>query len=309
MTRDVVFVEAAKSHRRPLPRLAKIGFPCRRSRASVFLPKPASACLAKPRRFGGYRCKWVAGSVLGLFFLIVLIVAGVAHGAPLPIPSLQFGVGAAQRPSDVALTLEIVGLLTVLSLAPAILMLMTSFTRLVVVFSFLRQALGTPQTPPNQVIVGLSLFITFFIMAPVWQQTYNQALNPYLEEKISFNEALQAAQPPIRKFMLQNTREADLALFVQASNTPRPQTQADVSLLVLIPAFAISELKTAFIIGFVLYVPFLIIDMVVASVLLSMGMMMLPPVMISLPFKLMLFVLVDGWHLVVGSLVKSFGVL
>ncbi len=239
---------------------------------------------------------------------IILYDNSVANAATLPIPSIQFGVSEAQSTKDVAVALEIVALLTILTLAPAILILMTSFTRLIIVFHFLRQAMGTQSSPPNQVIVGLALFITFFIMKPVWQDVYNNALQPYLDEKISPKEAFESAKAPIRKFMLFNTREKDLALFVHASKTKRPRTTDDVSLLVLIPAFVISELQTAFIIGFVIYIPFLVIDMVVASVLLSMGMMMLPPIMISLPFKLMLFVLVDGWNIIVGSMVKSFGV-
>lgn len=240
-------------------------------------------------------------------FVLIIAASTPCHGAPLPLPSVNLSLGDADSPDDVAVVLEIVALLTILSLAPAILILMTSFTRLVVVFHFLRQAMGTQQSPPNQVLIGLALFITFFIMSPVWQQIYQSALNPYLEETVSYKEAFDKAQIPIRKFMLQNTREKDLALFVKTSGMERPKNRDEVSLLVLIPAFVISELKTAFIIGFVLYVPFIIIDMVVASVLLSMGMMMLPPIMISLPFKLMLFVLVDGWYLVVGSMINSFG--
>ncbi len=224
----------------------------------------------------------------------------------LPIPSIQFGIGEAASPKDVAVTLEIIALLTILSLAPAILVIMTSFTRIIIAFHFLRQAIGTAQSPPNQIMVGLALFVTFFIMKPVWQDIYTNALQPYMEEKISSGEAFEIAQKPLRKFMLINTREKDLALFVQATQSNRPRTQNDVSLLTLIPAFVISELQTAFIIGFVIYIPFLVIDMVVASVLLSMGMMMLPPIMISLPFKLMLFVLVDGWNIIVGSMIKSF---
>lgn len=254
-------------------------------------------------------------AVVGRLFLLAVAFAAVlclfardtVNAAPFPVPSINLGVGESENPADVAVVLEIVALLTILSLAPAILILMTSFTRLIVVFHFLRQAIGTQQSPPNQVLIGLALFISFFIMTPVWNTIYTEALQPYMDEQLSPREAFDRAQAPIRKFMLQNTREKDLALFVKTSGMDRPRTQADVSLVVLIPAFVISELKTAFIVGFVLYVPFLIIDMVVASVLLSMGMMMLPPVMISLPFKLMLFVLVDGWHLVVGSMINSFG--
>jgi len=247
------------------------------------------------------------GYLLVLIGLIHLWFVPAVSAAPLPLPSINIGIGDAEDPGDVALTLQIIALLTILSLAPAILILMTSFTRLVVVFHFLRQAMGTQQSPPNQVLIGLSLFITFFVMSPVWQTVYGDALRPYLNKEASYGEAFERAKAPVRKFMLQNTREKDIALFVKTAKVKRPFTKQDVPLLVLIPAFVISELKTAFIIGFVLYVPFLVIDMVVASVLLSMGMMMLPPIMISLPFKLMLFVLVDGWNLVVGSLVNSFG--
>ncbi len=229
-----------------------------------------------------------------------------AFAADFLFPSLQLGVQKGDNPGDVSILLQIVFLLTVLTLAPAILILMTSFTRLAVVFAFLRQALGTQQTPSNQIIAGLALFLTFFIMMPVWQKINSNALQPYLNEEISQEVALKAAIHPVRQFMFKQTREKDLALFVRMSRLKKPKNPADTPTSVLIPAFVISELKTAFIIGFVLYVPFLIIDMVVASVLLSMGMMMLPPIMISLPFKLMLFVLVDGWHLMVGSLVKSF---
>ena len=249
--------------------------------------------------------------LLPAFLLPLAAGAGVtspAEAAEFSIPSLNFSIEGAEEPDKVVVVLEIIALLTVLTLAPAILILMTSFTRLVVVFHFLRQAMGTQQSPPNQVLVGLALFLTFFIMTPVWQDVYNNALSPYIDEKLSYKKAFENAKAPVQKFMLRNTREKDLALFVKASQEKRPQNFQDVSLLTLIPAFVISELKTAFIIGFVLYVPFLIIDMVVASVLLSMGMMMLPPIMISLPFKLMLFVLVDGWHMVIGSMLNSFGV-
>lgn len=247
----------------------------------------------------------MAGAVV-LFLLVVTKVSALA--VTFPIPSLELNVTTATEPEEVAVVLEIIGLLTVLALAPAILVLMTPFTRLVVVFHFLRQAIGTQSSPPNQVLIGLALFMTFFIIKPVALDVYNQSLNPYLERTISYDTAFEEAQKPIRKFLLLNTREKDIALFVKEAEMKKPETREDLSLLVLIPAYVISELKTAFIIGFVLYIPFLVIDMVVASVLLAMGMMMLPPVMISLPFKLMLFVLVDGWHLICGSLIKSFGV-
>jgi flagellar biosynthetic protein FliP len=245
--------------------------------------------------------------VLAISFFLI-IASGAAQAVTFPIPSLQLNVETATTPEEVAVVLEIIALLTILALAPAILILMTPFTRLIVVFHFLRQAMGTQSSPPNQVIVGLALFMTFFIIKPVATEIYETSLNPYLERQITYDVAFEQAQVPIRKFLLLNTREADLALFVKGADMKRPETREDVSLLVLIPAYVISELKTGFIIGFVLYIPFLVIDMVVASVLLAMGMMMLPPVMISLPFKLMLFVLVDGWNLICGSLIKSFGV-
>ena len=247
--------------------------------------------------------------------MILAVLMGVcgfwstsASAVTFPIPSLELNVTTATEPEEVAVVLEIIFLLTILTLAPAILVLMTPFTRIVVIFNFLRQAMGTQSSPPNQVIIGLALFMTFFIIKPVAIEIYDKALNPYLEREISYETAFVEAQKPIRKFLLINTREADIALFVKEADIQKPETRDDVSLLVLIPAYVISELKTAFIVGFILYIPFLVIDMVVASVLLAMGMMMLPPVMISLPFKLMLFVLVDGWHMITGSLIKSFGV-
>ena len=226
-------------------------------------------------------------------------------GISLPSLSLSFANG--QKPADVVSILRIVLMLTVLSLAPAILIMMTSFTRIVVVLSFLRQALGTQQMPPNQLIVGLSLFLSFFVMAPTFKTITSQAVEPYLSEKIDQKTAYERAEKPLREFMFGQTREKDLELFLSLSKEAKPKTREDVPTYVLIPSFVISELKTAFQIGFMLYLPFLVLDMVVASVLMAMGMMMLPPVMISLPFKLLLFVLVDGWELIVGSLVKSFG--
>jgi flagellar biosynthetic protein FliP len=230
-----------------------------------------------------------------------------AQAEDFVLPSLKIGIEKSESPGDTSLLLQIVFLLTVLTVAPAILILMTSFTRVAVVLSFLRHALGTQQTPSNQVIAGMALFLTFFIMMPVWTEINEKALQPYLHDEISQQAALKRAVAPVHQFMMKQTREKDLALFVDMSRMERPKTPQDVPLSVLIPSFVISELKTAFFIGFILYVPFLIIDMVVSSILLSMGMMMLPPILISLPFKLMLFVLVDGWYLVVGSMVRSFG--
>lgn len=243
-----------------------------------------------------------------LAIITVVYSDAIAQTVTFPIPSLKLGLEPATTPEDVAVVLEIVALLTILGLAPSILILMTPFTRLIVVFHFLRQAIGTQSSPPNQVIMGLALFMTFFIMRPVGQEIYDKALNPYLEHRITYQEAFAAAQVPMRQYLLVNTREADIAMFIKGAKLDKPENRDAVSLLILIPAYVISELKTGFIIGFVLYVPFLVIDMVVASVLLAMGMMMLPPVMISLPFKLMLFVLVDGWNLLIGSMMKSFGI-
>jgi flagellar biosynthetic protein FliP len=252
---------------------------------------PAKTTAEKRMRLMDKRQRKILFSITVSFAVCILFITN-AWAADLFLPSFHMGIEK--------------GGLTIITLAPAILILMTSFTRLTVVFSFLRQAVGTQQTPSNQIIAGLALFLTFFIMMPVWQNINNNALQPYMQEEISQEAALKAAINPIRKFMFRQTREKDLSLFINMAKMNKPKNKDDIPTSVLIPAFVISELKTAFIIGFVLYVPFLVIDMVVASVLLSMGMMMLPPIMVSLPFKLMLFVLVDGWNLIVGSMVKSF---
>ncbi|MFD1636403.1 flagellar type III secretion system pore protein FliP [Evansella tamaricis] len=221
----------------------------------------------------------------------------------IQIPALDI---FSEEPGNLTATVQLLLLLTVLSLAPSILILMTCFTRIVIVLSFVRTGLATQQMPPNQVIVGLALFITFFIMAPVFSEVNEMALQPLFEGEMSQEEAFDAAALPIKEFMAKHTREKDLALFMGYAGLPRPETLDDIPLTAMVPAFAISELKTAFQIGFMIFVPFLVIDMVVASVLMSMGMMMLPPVMIALPFKILLFVMVDGWHLVVRSLLLSF---
>ena len=224
----------------------------------------------------------------------------------IPIPRIDIGVGLAESPGDVAASLQVLLVLTILTLAPAILTLLTSFTRTVIVLSLLRNALGTNQVPPNQVLIGLALFLTAFIMAPTFSAVYSEAVVPYLNGELAFEEALSAGLEPIREFMFTHTREKDLEMFVDLRGEERPATRADVDTFTVIPAFVISELKTAFQLGFVIFVPFLVIDMIVASTLMAMGMLMLPPVMISLPFKILLFVLVDGWHLVVRSLLSSF---
>jgi flagellar biosynthetic protein FliP len=250
------------------------------------------------------KCTWLW---IAAFLIVVLLPSpGLSQTPGNSAPLLSIDMDRNADTGKVGVVMQIFLLLTVLSLAPSILVMVTSFTRIAIVLSLLRQAIGSNQLPPNQIIVGLSLFLTFFIMAPVWQTVQQQALKPYLANELSAQEALSKAMQPVRKFMIRQTREKDLAMLVDVAKIDRPQNVDDVPIHVLIPSFIISELKTAFQIGFMLYVPFLIIDMVVASVLLSMGMMMLPPVMVSLPFKLMIFVLTDGWFMIVGSLVKSF---
>ncbi|TWI55172.1 flagellar biosynthetic protein FliP [Halalkalibacter nanhaiisediminis] len=222
------------------------------------------------------------------------------------IPGIDFGNFLSDEPTNVATTIQLLLVLTVLSLAPSILILMTSFTRIVIVLSFVRQGLATQSMPPNQVLIGLALFLTFFIMAPVFAEVNEQALTPFLNNEIDQAEAFDLAAAPMKEFMAKHTREKDLALFMGYAGLERPASMEDIPLTALIPAFVISELKTAFQIGFLIFIPFLVIDMIVASVLMSMGMMMLPPVMIALPFKILLFVLVDGWYLIVQSLLLSF---
>ena len=238
--------------------------------------------------------------------LVFLFHPILCSAAGIDLPAVNFNLDDAKGPQQISGVLQIIFLLTVMSLAPAVLILMTSFTRFAIVFSFLRYALGTQQSPPNQVIIGLALFLTFFVMQPVWQRIHQEAIVPYEQHKISGEEFVNRGIAPLKEFMFKHTKQADLALFVSMSQKEKPQNAEAVSIMTIIPAFVISELKTAFQIGFMLYIPFIILDMVVASILLSMGMMMLPPVMISLPFKLMLFILVDGWNLLIGSLVKSF---
>ena len=239
--------------------------------------------------------------------LVLLATASAAGAAPaMPLPKISLGLDTAKGPQDVSISLQILFILTVLSLAPAIVTMLTSFARIVIVLSFTRSAIGAQQIPPNSVLVGLALFLTFFTMAPVWKDVNTQALQPYLSHQLNYQVAAERAVKPVRGFMLRQTREADLSLFVSLSHLPRPHTEADVPTYVLIPAFIIGELKTAFTMGFIVFIPFLIIDMVVAVTLMSMGMMMVPPVLISLPFKILLFVMVNGWHLVAQALVTSF---
>lgn len=209
-------------------------------------------------------------------------------------------------PNNLATSIKLLLLLTVLALAPSILILMTSFARIVIVLSFVRTSLATQQMPPNQILIGLALFLTFFIMAPTFHEINQEALQPLFNDEITLDEAYDRASLPLKEFMAKHTRPKDLALFMDYAEMERPESIADIPLTTLVPAFAISELKTAFQMGFMIFVPFLVIDMAVASVLMSMGMMMLPPVMISLPFKILLFVLVDGWYLITHSILESF---
>lgn len=245
-------------------------------------------------------------TVIILVGAVVSALTMVSSAAAQTLPKISIEVSEASEASDLSTTLQIVILLTVLSLAPSLLIMVTSFIRITIVMSFVRQAIGSHQMPPNQVLVGLSLILTFFLMMPLATKAYDEGVKPYLEEQISGEVAFEKTVEPFRHFMLSQTREQDLALFVSIAGLDAPDNEADVPLHVLVPGFVISELRTAFQIAFVIFIPFLVIDMVVASVLLSMGMMMLPPIIVSLPFKLLLFVLVDGWYLLVKSLVESF---
>ena len=239
--------------------------------------------------------------VVGILFALT----GFVEAAPA-LPSLNVQVGTANTPQEISTTLQVAALLTIVTIVPGILIMTTSFVRIVVIIGFLRNAMATQNVPPNQDILGLAMFMTFYIMAPYWSQANENGIQPYLNGQISQEEALTNTLEPIREFMFRQTRESDLALFVNLSDAERPESQEDVSTFVLIPAFMISELKTGFQIGFMIYVPFIVIDMIVATTLMSMGMMMLPPVMISLPFKILLFVMIDGWHLLINSIIVSF---
>ncbi len=245
-------------------------------------------------------------SLLTLLLLFMLPVWGWAQNAS-PLPGIT-ATPSAGGGTQFSVPIQTLLFFTALTFIPAVVLLMTAFTRIVIVLSLLRQALGTQASPPNQVIIGLSLFLTFFVMGPTLDKIYAEAYVPYTQNQINFNQAADRAATPLKEFMLKQTRESDLSLFVKLSRTPAPQQKADLPLRVIVPAFVTSELKTAFQIAFMIFIPFIVIDMVVASVLMSLGMMMLSPVLISLPFKLMLFVLVDGWNLLIASLVASFGV-
>jgi flagellar biosynthetic protein FliP len=242
---------------------------------------------------------------------MLLFVKVTAHAAPvntnnLQIPKVTFSVDSANTPKEYVDNIKLLLLLTALTFIPSIILMMTSFTRIIIVLGFLRNALSTPQSPPNQVLIGLALFMTLFIMSPVYTKVNNDAIQPYLKGEITQQQAIDTGSKPIKDFMINQTREKDLALFYKSANMEKPKDRYDVPFTVLIPSFIISELKTAFQMGFLIFIPFIVIDMVVASILMSMGMFMLPPVTVSLPFKILLFVLADGWHLVVKSLLTSF---
>ena len=251
--------------------------------------------------------KSVAFFFAPLMILLGSFAAFAQEGAQfIPIPVLQFGLGVAESPRDVATTLQILALLTVLSVAPGIILMMTCFTRILIVLGFVQRAIGLQQTPPSQVIVSLALFLTLFIMAPTWNKIYDNALSPYLAGTLNSAQAWEGTINPIREFLFKFTRQEELSLMVTMSKMEQPRNTDEVPTRLLLPAFVLSELKTAFQMGVVIFIPFIIVDMIVASVLLAMGMMMLPPMMISLPFKIMLFVMADGWNLVVTSLLRSF---
>jgi flagellar biosynthetic protein FliP len=260
-----------------------------------------SAARPAPSRF------WRRMAVLMVLLSMAALASGCAPaGATTSIPKLSLGLESTTNPQDATGTLQIVLLLTVLTLAPSILIMTTAFTRIVIVLGFVRNALGVPQMPPNQVMIGLSLILTFYVMSPAWTVIDAEAVQPYNAGQITQDVALERAMAPLRSFMFKQTREKDLALFVSLSNMAAPRNEADIPNHVLLPAFVISELKTAFQMGFLLFIPFLVVDMVVSSALMSLGMMMLPPSVVSLPFKVLLFIMVDGWNLIVRSLVLSF---
>ena len=239
-------------------------------------------------------------------FLLSVFFLTIFGAAPVSIPTVNLTLTAPDTPRQLVSSLNVLIVLTILALAPSLIFMMTSFLRLIIVFSFLRQAMGTQQMPPSTVLISLAMVLTFFIMEPVAKQSYESGIKPYLEEKISYQEAFEKGAKPFRDFMLNNTREKDLALFFRIRDMQNPQNMDEIPLTIVMSAFMISEMKTAFEISFLLYLPFLVVDMVVSSVLMAMGMMMLPPTMISLPFKLLIFILVDGWNLLIMNLVRSF---
>lgn len=245
-------------------------------------------------------------SVLSLFLIFVSTsFAQTNQSLSFPIPKLNVDIGTSQSGQDVAVTLQILLLMTILALAPSIIIMTTSYLRIIIVFHFLKSALGTQQMPPGQLLSGIALFITFFVMAPTWNEVNEKALKPLMDKNISVEEAYDKGIEPIRNFMFKHVRNEDLELFISMANMERPNSRNELPTYIVVPAFALSELRTGFIIGFFLFIPFLMVDLIISSILMSMGMMMLPPMLVSLPFKILLFVLVDGWNLIVGSIVRS----
>lgn len=247
-----------------------------------------------------------------LIITLLMLIAGFAsdvaaqQNQTIPLPKIGLDIGTSDSPEDVSATIQILLLMTVLSLAPSILIMTTSYLRLIIVFHFLKQALGTQQMPPSQLMAGIGLFITFFIMAPTWTQVNDTALQPLMKGEMNISQAYEVGVEPIREFMFAHVRDEDLELFISLSQDTRPETRLELPTYILLPAFALSELRAGFLIGFFLFIPFLMVDMIVGSILLSMGMMMIPPMMVALPFKILLFVLVDGWNLIIGSVMRSF---
>lgn len=248
--------------------------------------------------------------ILILIFASMVFFANSAYAqknSSIAVPNIGIDIKSSDNPEDISVTLQILLLMTVLSLAPSILIMTTAYLRLIIVLHFLKTALGTQQMPPGQLLAGIALFLTFYIMAPTWSKVNEEALQPLLDGEIKVEEAYDKGIKPIREFMLKSVRDEDLALFIGMSQLERPENREDLSTYILVPAYALSELRTGFIMGFFLFIPFVMVDMIISSILLSMGMMMIPPMMISLPFKILLFILVDGWNLVIGSIVRSFG--
>jgi len=242
-----------------------------------------------------------------VFFLFSSIESFAQSSQSIPFPKIGLNIGTANTSEDVSTTLQILLLMTILSLAPSILIMTTSYLRLIIVFHFLKTALGTQSMPPSQLLAGIALFVTFFIMQPTFSRINDEALQPLMNGQIKVEDALDKGVQPLREFMLKNVRDEDIALFVDMANIEMPATRIELPTYILLPAFAISELRAGFIIGFFIFIPFIMVDMIIASILLSMGMMMIPPMMISLPFKILLFILIDGWSLIIGSVVRSFG--
>ena len=245
--------------------------------------------------------------IILIFILSCSALAQQSQSLSFPVPKIDVQVGTSKDANDVSVTLQILLLMTVLALAPSIMIMTTSYLRIIIVFHFLKSALGTQQMPPGQLLAGVALFITFFVMAPTWNKVNQDALKPLMDGKITVEEAYDKGIEPVREFMFRNVRNEDLELFISLANMSRPKNREDLPTYIVVPAFVLSELRTGFIIGFFLFIPFLMVDMIVSSILMSMGMMMLPPMLISLPFKILLFILVDGWNLIIGSVVRSFG--